>query len=118
MKIRNGYVGNSSSSCFICNTNLSLTEIESILHDMISLWNKITNTDDPDLTYDDVFIGPYAGGPQYDKFLATWYGEYNSPATERTKDKIIIESNGDNAIPYPLFELIEFAFDAEREHLG
>jgi len=32
--------------------------------------------------------------------------------------KIIIESNGDNSIPFELYDLIESAFNAERFHLG
>ena len=37
---------------------------------------------------------------------------------ERYIGKVIITSNGDNSIPYDLFDEIENTFDADRRHLG
>ncbi len=46
------------------------------------------------------------------------YVEYCWFTREDLKDKVIIRSKGDNAIPYEMFGLIESRFDAFRIHLG
>ena len=117
MKIRNGYVGNSSSSCFICNTKLSETEIKKILQSIVDLWNTSTSilypNDHSKMTYNEMFNGPYPGGREYDKYLNPYID-----IGEHTKDKIIIESAEDNSIPHVFFDFIEETFEGTRCHLG
>jgi len=82
---------------------------------MLEMWNNIQQLKGlPTKTYDDMFIGPFPGNKETDKHLNNFF-EHNTFFTETCT---IIESASDNSIPYELFELIEYTFDAHRHHLG
>jgi hypothetical protein len=104
-------ITNSSSELFVCNTNKSVDMVEVLLRKMLDLHNEIRGTE---RRFDDCFGGVYAAtdATDYLKSLAKSYD------FSFTKGQIIIESQGDNSIPYELFDMIESAFEARRHHLG
>ena len=109
MKTRNGFVSNSSSECFICNTNMSVEKTEEMLKRTLYLYNYIF---DSNYAFDAVFEVPRKSTKE-DRDLLNSY-EYNG----ETKNKMLIYSVEDNSIPYELFEIIESKFGANRIHLG
>lgn len=110
MKIRTGFVSNSSSSSFICNTKMTVEEVTESLQIMLDFYNKIN---DMNLPFDCVFEPPFIADETYGN---NW--KYHYPEMSRASGKVIIHSDSDNTIPYELFEFIESKFDARRFHLG
>ena len=92
MKIRKGYVGNSSSSCFICDTNLSDIEIRTILNSLVDAWNTrcsiLNKKTESNSTYEDMFNGPHPGSKDFDQYLQSYFGDM----ALNTKDKTINNS--------------------------
>ncbi len=114
MKIRAGFVSNSSTSCFICGAwggcEYKVKEITEILQKMLDFYNYL---EEQDLSFDQVFKKPKKATKKDIKLLDGW-----DVSESRVKDKLLIYSSKDNTIPYLLFGLIEQKFDAERIHLG
>jgi len=116
MKYRSDFVTNSSSSCFVCDTNMSAEEVSEKLHDLMDFYRKFMD-DGSTETFEDVFEEPYV----YTEDMiptgkdAEYAWEYEQ---EETIGKVIIESASDNTIPFSLFEFLEEKFNAKRHHLG
>ena len=89
MKIRNGFVSNSSSSSFVCNTGLHAGEVEFKLGRMLDMYNELFETN---LLFDEIF------------------------AVYQTGHAVTIRSVYDNSIPFELFDLIKCLFDATYCH--
>ena len=123
MKIRNGFVSNSSSSCFVCNPmggledyakdyeNYTAGEATEILQKMLDFYNDIL---DENLEFDEAFEVKIAEEEDI-KFLKEWDDNW---VRERVEGKLLIYSACENTIPYELFEFISAKFHAWREHLG
>lgn len=116
MKIRSGFVSNSSSSSFVFNSPLSTEEIENALKASIIICNKLggTNIDCNDCFYitevDDKLLEDIVEWRQKPEF---WQGELF------TKESRVIHSVRDNSIPYATQELILNTFsDVKRFHWG
>jgi len=114
MKIRAGFVSNSSSSCFICGKwgmcKYSIKETIDILQKILDFYNGL---EEENLFFNDVFEKPRKAKKEDIKFLINWDVPEN-----RTKGKTLIFSKRDNSVPYLLFGFIEQKFAAERIHLG
>jgi hypothetical protein len=168
-------ITNSSSEIFVCETTKTLDIVNELLQDMLTLHNKIHETN---FSFSDCFLEPYmimennfekyfidyvlgwnttpykymllsyydfadkhrintepwsfdipvdSNGykkrreiikKDYDKYLDDWKKENYESLKKDSIGLIIIESASDNTIPYPLFELIESAFNGNRYHLG
>jgi hypothetical protein len=87
MKIRNGFVSNSSSSSFVCSTEYSLAEVRAKLQFLIGAYNYLM--DNEIYLFDRVMIDQ-----------------------NKETGKVVITELYDNALPDSLYELIEDAFDA------
>ena len=115
MKIRKGFVSNSSSSSFICDTKASLDKVREKLDLILECHNSLSGEH---LTFEGTFCEPYYGSQNYDKELNDCGYMRQVYECDTTVGKVIIDSAGDNTIPYQWFEIIEFAFNGRRIHLG
>ena len=129
MKTRTGFVSNSSSSSFICNSYSyegyepkDLT-VDEVVHKMKTIMNAYNIVSDSEIEYDEAI--EYIGlGTENVAEMLKGYGQknYSDGRADWTyddiKDKIVIMSAGDNTIPSALFDLIVSAFYATRVHLG
>lgn len=122
MKIRNGFVSNSSSSCFICNypaDNKSIQDVTVKLKEMVSFYNSMF---EQKYSYEDVFQDPRKPTARDIELLSDYIGYYGEGELRiksgEVKDKLVIFDADDNSIPYELWEIICGVFSAERIHLG
>lgn len=115
MKLRTGFVANSSSEAFICNTKLDIGTIKRKLEELLSVYTNSGEYEkhDEKPEYDDVFGEIYIGGKSDNENFSYFHG-----GTLDIDGKIIIPSASDNSIPYNMFSMIEHMFNAERVHLG
>ena len=115
MKIRLGFVSNSSSEAFICGTwgdcKYSIEETIKILQKMLNFYNDL---EEKNLSFETVFETPRMGDKEDEKLLVNGW----DVSEWKIKDKMIIYSQDDNSIPFMLFEMISQKFNAERIHLG
>ena len=117
MKTRTGFVSNSSSSSFVCDTKKSITEVNEDLKVLLDFWNKWMpeHWDSDDLTerkFEDVFGEIFIADEKHEKMMTEDW-QYEEPA-----GRLIIRSADDNSIPCEMFELIERKFNGYRNHLG
>ena len=117
MKIRKGFVSNSSTSSFVCDTELSIPEIKKNLQKMVNFYNDMFRQNN---TFEDMFKEPFEGSDSQDDFYIEYFGGnvLRYLANNTTNRKIIIEGAEDNSIPYVLTIIIEEKFNAHRYHLG
>jgi hypothetical protein len=127
MKLRVGFVSNSSSEAFICETKKTLDEVEAELRALLDLYGRMYNTpydfdsvfgtikmaDESDVEYLREYLGYYTKSPPLFSGLAD-RGDYNP----KLDGKVIIYSASDNTIPYELFDIMCGAYKATRIHLG
>jgi len=138
VKIRDGFVSNSSSSSFICLSKVSAKTAEERLKALLNVYNLLTNSK---LVFEKTFQDPFIVSSHdkkskaYKEEMDGWiFGKDASYQNVRIGNsfgasvvigkesdlngKLIINSVDDNTIPCSLYELIEEAFDGSRLHLG
>lgn len=125
MKIHNGFISNSSSEAFICNTNKSIEQITKELGRVLEVYNKMTGSHE---SFGEVFELPFIGNDSNTAHILDYLDSYKKDPPffftprettwENLVGKIIICSARDNSIPGELFDLIENVYDATRVHLG
>lgn len=113
MKIRSGFVSNSSTSSFICEKKMTVREAESKLSAILDLYNELMDEDE-NLTFNEVFNCPFVADKNYCD--GSW--AKHRPVIREAKGKLIIEGAGDNSIPSSLIDLIEKSFNARRCRFG
>ena len=111
MKIRSGYVSNSSTSSFICETDLDPIQVKAKLIDLLEMYNDFMGEE---LFFDAVFEDPFIADSSYCE--GGWADYYK--AVKAAKGKVIIHSACDNTIPDELWEFIIRKFNATRCHFG
>ena len=114
MKFRKGFVSNSSSSSFVCDISLSPEKVVEQLHTILHHFGQIM---DRDYEYSDVFGEVFSTSEEV-PYSEISYIEYCRATRGDLKDKVIIRSQGDNTIPYEMFDLIKNRFNAFRIHRG
>ena len=119
MKIRSGFVSNSSSTCFVCNIHVkgkfsseNLDAVEKKLRDIIKAAIELELMP-PDTKFEDIFRLPTTIDAHDLRLLR----DYDVNITPR-EDMFLIYSEGDNTIPYELFSILETIFNAREVHLG
>ena len=122
MKIRNGFVSNSSSSSFICKTNLGVDDVRLALSELLNFYNEWMGKE---LEFDHVFrddIEEINGVIPDDvrPYIANWKtGKVNQYLEEKILEStIVFRSAWDNSVPFELWDLIERKFNAYRIHKG
>ena len=114
MKVRTGFISNSSTSCFICGRwgklDYSIEEIVKIRKKMVDFYNDLEETN---RTFNDVFEMPTMADEKDFDLLKGW-----DVAKKEIEGNILIYGASTNSIPYMLFEMIMQKFNAERVHLG
>ncbi|MFH1547155.1 MAG: hypothetical protein ABIC57_01580 [bacterium] len=114
MKIRSGFVSNSSSEAFILSTNKNLEKVEQDLRLLLDTHNKITNEDKK---FTDVFDDHIHIIDESDiRYLSNWSNQWKYIG--QPEGKIVVYSAGDNTITWGMMDYICDLFDAERIHLG
>ena len=108
MKIRSGFVSNSSSESFICRTKDSIESVEKQIKKLLSFYNEWEGRN---LQYKKVY---YVQKITEELIEDVKDFEYQVPEDAT----LAINSVSDNSIPYELFEFIESKFNAYRVHLG
>lgn len=106
MKIRNGFVSNSSTSSFICDTNDTLEEVRRKMEAIAQLAAEL-----------DIKCGYIVFKADKD-YAKGWEEYYPEIVDARNCQHIVIEGTTDNSIDYALHNFIEKIFNAERIHLG
>ncbi len=131
MKIRNGFVSNSSSSSFVLDYHTdkkkditSLKKVKEILNKLVEmekLFNsKIKFEDIFNLNFDADNMGVEAKEIDIIKTRKEWEDNLYTEKTdfEKCKGKIIIHSAEDNSIPYWMKEFLEYKLNAKYWHWG
>ena len=86
MRVRKGFVSNSSSSSFVCNIEVSPDEVEKQLHTMLYHFSQMVGKD---YKYSDVFEEVFST-KEIAPDAEVVYAEYYWYTEEDLKDKIII----------------------------
>ena len=107
MKIRKGFVSNSSTSSFI----VSKYNVHYVRNNLMHLMDFFNEYFEMDYKFDDLF-NIFNIDDNYKTEMEDW--GYIVPKDAKT----IIESTDDNSIPHLMFELIEQKFNTTRNHLG
>jgi len=110
MKIREGFVSNSSTSSFICGPDVTVKQAIEVMNKIV----EVANTFDIKFSSDEynVFQADKGFGHGWDEY----YGKQIKQAIE--EKRTVVEDMMSNDIPYTFHDLIERALKATRLHFG
>ena len=115
MKIKKGFVSNSSSSSFVIKTEMSKEELDKELRRIFSAYNELVKKDE---NFEDVF------SEVIDVIDGEHVNEEESYFIEGYEEKrflqhnFILRSEGDNTVPYLLSQILEACFTETIANLG
>ena len=117
MKIRTGFISNSSTSCFICDTPLTVRQVEKKLKQMVEAYYEIDPEDFMEGYggYRSVIGDIHRATEEDARLLRGWD---SGMSFKKIKGKIIVMGANDNSVPWGLIPSIEKVLNAERWHLG
>lgn len=123
MRIRQGFVSNSSSSSFVCGADVTIAQARSLMTSIIEFDRKYAYTDIENevVDFDVYFQPPFIADAAYVKFLKDYFDgctDCYEDTIKHARGRVIIASAEDNSIPYAWFDVICSKLDATRLHLG
>lgn len=112
-------ITNSSSELFVCKTDKTLALVKQMLQELLVTYNNQFNRS---LEFSECFaelkmMDVTAIKHEYGNYVEDNYW-LNKMTADGTTSVVIIESTGDNSLPYALFDYIEALFSASRVHIG
>ena len=117
-------ITNSSSELFVCDTDKSLAFVKEILEGLVELYVKSEHANDDEYRntrFDQFFDEPVIGSGGHwivgDRYY-TYHYDGQPLTADDIEGKIILESAGDNTIPWAMNDFIEQVFNARRIHIG
>jgi hypothetical protein len=123
MKIRSGFVSNSSSSSFICDTKFSIAHVKEKLEKIWDMYKELYEDSEDEYRrrkaeekFEDIFGD--VGRVTNDYLRDSGWRKHYKEELKGQNGNIYIESVCDNSIPYELYDIIVTLFNAERLHLG
>jgi hypothetical protein len=117
MKIRNGFVSNSSSSSFLIKTDENINEVKQFLENCIKFGNNNGLNEYIESSYEMIFDEPF--DPNSDSEFIEQIKYYLNEYNVNIKDyNIVVNSVGDNSVPYWMFDIIGTKYCCRRLHLG
>lgn len=128
MKTRNGFISNSSSSSFIVDSDFDdEAEVVRIMELILYAYNAIFNGSLSTNVSTDQSDAPNVCGGVYKVYRFDVNNDSNLRYTiesegihgaDEYQNRIVIESVDDNSIPYEIFSIIEYRFNARRYYGG
>ena len=118
MKIRKGFVSNSSTTSFICEVDFGPEKMKQLLQELVDFYNKWCGKE---YKFEDIFKDPYTGTEEDVQFFDDFFGKaYRDDYHDHSKanGNIIIMGTEDNSVPYGLHEFISTRFKCTHIHLG
>lgn len=118
MKLRKGFVSNSSSSSFVIDPKYvtkGLDDIQKKLEMLLDFYNKFHGKS---LKFEDVFEEPFVLYEENYDLSNQFAGNSSEWDIRAPKGSVIINSTGDNSIPWEIMQWIEWGMLATRYHLG
>ena len=115
MKIRNGFVSNSSSSSFLIdNTKYSIDRVRQYIDSLVEAYNVI-NTDH--ITTDDICVISEVNRRDFYNRVDQFHGNTAKKDNKDTTKGILVDSTSDNSIPWDIQERLE-EIAIIRQHWG
>ena len=118
MKIRNGFVSNSSSEAFIIDPEIGLDNVKKALQKLVDIHPILCALNGDDYHYTSGNDGDFNSMFKKPKIA----GDHECEGWEEyftvKPGKIIVYSTEDNSIPGWIMDAIEDIFNADRHHLG
>ena len=121
MKVRTGFVSNSSSSSFVCKSTITLEVANAIVGNLVTAYNLAHGEGTCDMGRD---IDIHIGNKLDINRRLSWSSDMRDPKiaakkAEQVRGKVTIRSVSDNSIPWAISEFIEDTMcDEPREHEG
>jgi hypothetical protein len=110
MKIRKGFISNSSTSSFICGKDITIEQATKIMKKVVEASSIL------DLEFFEKDYTIFKADDIYGSGWDEWYGSEIKMAV--SEKRIIVEGVSDNVIPYELFDSMEYFLNAKRLHFG
>lgn len=119
MKIRNGFVSNSSSSSFIIDPKTTTIEkVEEYIEKLVEAHNILA---DNKITMSDICVVYKQRGEQFFEKILKYYNPSTYIIEKYNKCKniecIVVDSTGDNSIPWEIQDALE-SISIMRQHWG
>lgn len=111
-------ITNSSSELFICSGTKSVEVIKEAILDCVKIYNAEMSNSKEKYHGDPINLDAVFDGIFQEPRLATENDTDDNYGFSWSKGQIILESWGDNSVPYELMEIIEKFLVVERYHLG
>lgn len=109
MKIRDGFVSNSSCSSFLVKDNRSEREVKEIMGKIVDAWNTVSENEQKCYDHDWEVVTLSAEDV---KDIKDYYG------VDCHENQIMIKSASDNSIPYGIVSLLEHVRWLKYFHRG